>query len=693
MYKQLFNRRKTLKFKRFSNKSYALFAVLGREVLVGVLSVATLTYAKASGVSTHIEFADSDSTVVNAQHELREVSVMGTRAPLTQSRQARMVTVLSREEIQSAPVQSVNDVLKLVAGVDVRQKGPLGALTDVSIRGGSSEQIAVLLNGINMGDAQTAHNVFDLPVDRDDIERIEVLEGPAARVYGTSSLLGAINIVTKGHTPSTSPQRQLSAHLEGGSYGYLSAGAWGNIAHDKWSNQVSGSYTRSDGFTRNSAGGLNGDYSGGKAFYQGSYDDDDVRVNWDAGISTKDYGSNTFYGAKWDDQFEHTLKTFTAIQAETKKGKIHLKPSIYWNHSNDRFELYRDDEQKVPFNYHRTDIFGVNLNSYFDWTLGRTAVSAELRNEDYVSSKLGEPLNNPKPIHGTDRTYAYGINRTNVSFVLEHNILLERFTLSAGLVATKNSWSDMAMKVYPGVDASYRIGDDVKLFASYNTSLRMPSYTELYYSIGGHVADKNLKPEEVNAIEGGVKYAAHGIAAQASVYRNNWKNMIDWIRHTSDGPDAPWESVNFTEVKATGWEAQLSMDFKQLLPGQTVLKHFNVSYNYLFQSKDIDNDIQSKYSLEYLRHKFVSNLQLNIIDRLALGINFRWQERRGTYTDFDGEVKNYSPYSIVDARLCWSAPRYNIYVEVNNLFDTEYIDYGCVPQPGTWLIGGVSIDI
>ena len=169
--------------------------------------------------------------------------------------------------------------------------------------------------------------------------------------------------------------------------------------------------------------------------------------------------------------------------------------------------------------------------------------------------------------------------------------------------------------------------------------------------------------------------------------------MIDWIRHTSDGPDAPWESVNFTEVKATGWEAQLSMDFKQLLPGQTVLKHINVSYNYLFQSKDIDNDIQSKYSLEYLRHKFVSNLQLNIIDRLALGINFRWQERRGTYTDFDGEVKNYSPYSIVDARLCWSAPRYNIYVEVNNLFDTEYIDYGCVPQPGTWLIGGVSIDI
>ena len=388
-------------FKHFGRKGYSLFACLGREVLVGVLSVATLQHASAGSVSVRQVTADTIATKTDREMTLDEVTISGSKAPLTRAQAARMVTVLERADIQAAPVQSVNDLLKYAASVDVRQRGPIGAQTDVSIRGGNSEQITILLNGINICDPQTGHNVFDFPVDISEIERIEVLEGPAGRVYGTSSLLGAINIIT-----SPRKETSASAHVEGGSYGYLSAGAWGNIAHDKWSNQVSGSYTRSDGFTRNSAGGLNGDYSGGKAFYQGSYDDDDVRVNWHAGISTKDYGSNTFYGAKWDDQFEHTLKTFTAIQAETKKGKIHLKPSIYWNHSNDRFELYRDDEQKVPFNYHRTDIFGVNLNSYFDWTLGRTAVSAELRNEDYVSSKLGEPLNNPKPIHGTDRTYA-----------------------------------------------------------------------------------------------------------------------------------------------------------------------------------------------------------------------------------------------------------------------------------------------
>ena len=676
------------KFKRFGRKGYSLFAVLGRVVVVGVLSVATLSKSHAEGVGVKPVIDNDTTDKTDRELTLDEVSVTGSRAPLTRAQAARMVTVLERADIQAAPVQSVNDLLKYVASVDVRQRGPIGAQTDISIRGGNYEQITILLNGINICDPQTGHNAFDFPVDISEIERIEVLEGPAGRVYGTSSLLGAINIVTRPR-----PTSSVSAHIEGGSYGYLSAGARANVASEKWNNQLSGSYSRSDGYQRNSAGGLNSDYSGGKAFYQGTYDDDIVSVSWHAGLSTKDFGSNTFYGAKWDDQFEHTLKTYTALQAETKKGSFHLKPSIYWNHSYDRFELFRDAAEKYPFNYHRTDIFGVNLNGYFDWILGRTAVGAELRNEDLLSGNLGEPLDNPHHISGTDRYYDHGINRTNISFVVEHNILLRRFTLSAGLVAVKNSGNGMNMKVYPGIDASYRIGDSFKIFANYNTSLRMPSVTELYYSVGGHVADKNLKPEEISSVEAGVKYAVHGITTQASVYHNNWKNMIDWIRYTADGPDAPWQSVNFTEVKATGFQAQLTLNFRQIVPTQRILKSFNASYNYLFQDKDIDSSVESKYSLEYLRHKLVANLQLNIVSRLDLGINFRWQDRRGIYTDFDGTVKEYSPYSVVDARLSWTASKYKLYLEANNIFDKTYIDYGCVPQPGTWLIAGLSVEL
>ncbi|WP_304153154.1 TonB-dependent receptor, partial [Hoylesella buccalis] len=305
MVKEQFNKRNPLWFKHFNRKGYSLFAALGKEVLISVLSVSTLTYAKADGVSVCRNLPNDQLT--NQAVKLSEVVVTGSRAPLTVSQQSRMVTVLSRKDIESAPVQSVNDLLKLAIGVDVRQKGPLGALTDVGIRGGNSEQVTILLNGINICDAQTAHNAFDIPVDLSEIERIEVLEGPAGRVYGTSSLLGAINIVTKA-----AARTSLTARMEGGSYGYLSTGLRGNIARNNWNNQLSLSATRSDGYSRSKAGNLNADYHTLKSFYQGSYQDSWVDVKWHAGMSLKDFGSNTFYGVKWDNQFEHTFKTFTA---------------------------------------------------------------------------------------------------------------------------------------------------------------------------------------------------------------------------------------------------------------------------------------------------------------------------------------------------------------------------------------------
>ncbi|APW31869.1 peptidase [Prevotella intermedia ATCC 25611 = DSM 20706] len=690
MYKPILNKRSVLKFTHFSNRGYSLFAVLGKEVIIGVLSVATLQHATAHNVSNEALQTSSDSTVTNKQVMLDEVSVTGTRAPLTVSQQARMVTVLSREDIQAAPVQSVNDLLKYAVGVDVRQKGALGALTDVSIRGGNSEQITVLLNGINICDAQTAHNTFDFPVDISEIERIEVLEGPAGRVYGTSSLLGAINIVTK-----TPPSSSLSARVEGGSYGYLAAGARANIAQGRWNNQLSGSFTRSDGYLRNKANRLNADYKTSKAFYQGNYNDSQIAVRWHAGMSVKDFGANTFYAAKYDDQFEHTFKTFTALQAENKQGKFHIRPSIYWNRSMDRFELFRGAPQKYAYNYHRTDVYGVNLNAYFDWSLGRTAFGAELRHEELVSTNLGEKLERPHHIHGTDRNYTNGINRTNLQFVLEHNIILSRFTLSTGVIAVKNSQADMNMRVYPGIDASYRMGNAWKVYASYNTSLRMPSFTELFYSVGGHKADKHLKPEELSALEAGLKYNARGISGKTSIFYNQQKNLIDWISDgTLDANGSPlWKSVNFGRINVVGVEASLRFDCRTLMPSQRFLKQFSLAYCYLNQNEKEHKGITSKYVLECVKNKMVANLQLNLWRNLDLGLNYRLLHRMGGYIDTNNQRHNYATYGILDARLSWNTGKWTAFAAANNLLNRTYVDYGNVPQPGTWITAGVGIQM
>ena len=399
MKEKVLQSRKIVRFRQFQNDSYSAFRSLKVEVTIGVLSVAMLTFATPDSATAQVVSSPQSQEKL---YELEEVEVTSSRAPLTLGQSARMVTVLDREAIAAAPAQSVNDLLKIAAGVDVRQRGPIGAQTDISVRGGTNEQITILLNGININDPQTGHNAADFPVDISEIERIEVLEGPAGRVYGTSSLVGAINIVTR-----KADKTSADVHLDAGSFGYVSGGGRVNLLRGKLNNQLSASYTRSDGYSRTQSGSLNSDFKTLKMFYQGQYDTDDLSLSWHAGLSNKNFGSNTFYSAKFDDQFEHTFKLFTAIQAETK-GLFHFKPTIYWNRSHDRFELFRGSEDKVPFNYHRTDVFGINLNSYIDWSLGKTAFGAEFRNEDLVSGNLGEPLNRPLSIHGTDRQYTLG---------------------------------------------------------------------------------------------------------------------------------------------------------------------------------------------------------------------------------------------------------------------------------------------
>ena len=673
-------KRQRLVFRRFGNKGYSLFSCLGREVVCSVLSVSTLTYASAESVSTHPVVSDSTATTTAREMMLDEVSVTGSRAPLTKSQAARMVTVLDRKAIAQAPVQSVNDLLKYAVGVDVRQRGPIGAQTDIGIRGGTQDQIILLLNGINICDPQTGHNAMDLPVDLSEIIRIEVIEGPAGRIYGSSSLVGAINIVTKPTLPSV-------VHAEAGSYGYAQVG--GRVAFDgKTSHSVSANYSRSDGWSRAKSGTLNTDYSGTKAFYQGQYDDDDVRLNWHVGLADKGWGSGTFYATpKWqaDNQYEHTTKLYTAIQGETKRGRLHFAPSIYWNQNRDRYEGYRNQPEKMKYNYNRTDVYGVNLNAYFDWAAGRTAFGGELRNEDLVSGNLGEPLNQTHHIAGTDRDYTLGLNRTNISGYLEHNVLLNQLTISAGLVAVKNTWSNMNMTVYPGIDLSYRPTPAVTLHAACNTSLRMPSFTEMYYKLQGYKADPHLKPEEMTAVEGGVSWNQKGLIVSANLWYHHGRNMIDWIMDTSLGDDAVWQSVNHTKVNSIGFETAVQFNVKS--------SKFNVSYSYINQEKEQEAHIVSQYALEYLRHKLIANALIPIADKLKLSLNYRWQDRVGQYTDFDGRVQDYKPFGLLDARLTWSPQPWKLYVEANNVLDKRYADFGHVEQPGRWVIAGFAIQL
>ncbi len=679
MYKQKANNRRLITFRQLNRKSYSVFRSLKKEIRIGVLSFATLTYANVNSVSAQTVNHSSEQTEAT-DVEMEEVEVTASRVPLTLNQAARTVTVIDRATIAAAPVQSVNDLLKYVIGVDVRQRGEQGIQTDISIRGGSFDQITLLLNGINVCDPQTGHNAADFPVDLNDIERIEVLEGPAGRVYGTSSLLGAINIVTR-----TDRQSHAAVHAEGGSYGLASGGLRLNLSNERLTNQLSGSYNRSDGATTNS------DFNTLRAFYQGGFSHQQADVKWQAGLTRKDYGANTFYSAKYPDQYEETRKYFVALQAETK-GFIHFLPQVYWTQATDHFELAKGDASASPFNDHRTTTCGVILNSYFTSRLGKTAFGAEMRNEDVISTVLGETLTHPKQVSGRDYQYTKGRNRTNVSLHTEHTVLLSGFSLSAGFVATMNSDWDKRFHFFPGVDASYWITPQLKTYASWNTSLRMPTFTELYYTTNAtHQGNKELKPEQMQAYELGLKYVLPGLEATLSAYHHRGKDLIDWVRPVDE---TIYYSMNHTRINTTGIELSAILTFDRLVSADCPLRSLYVGYSYISRNKSEEAAYESQYALEYLRHKVTARLNHRIWNRLTADWVFRWQERMGHYTDYSasmsGEQKSYKPYAMLDTKLIWDAPAYQLFVEANNLFNKRYYDHGNIPQPGFQFRAGMS---
>jgi iron complex outermembrane receptor protein len=619
-----------------------------------------------AGVSFGTAYAQSKAESIDS------VTVSATRVPVALHSSARIVTLMDSVTIASTPAETVNDLLKYAMGVDVRQRGAMGMQTDISIRGGTYNQVAVLLDGINITDPQTGHNSFDFPVNLCDIERIEVLEGPAARVYGTSSLLGAVNIVTR-----KAGEKGVAASLEGGSFRTVGATASADLKYDSGFGSISAGYQRSDGFSHNADGGLNSDYGAFKAFGHGTHDFGRRNLSWQAGVSNKDFGSSTFYSAAFDDQFEHTLKTFAAIKSEGK-GLLHFSPALYWNHGEDRFELFRHAPEKYPFNYHKTDVAGVNLNFRIESRLGQTAFSAEARHERIVSTNLGERRAQPQGV------YVCGLSRTAVNLFLEHHVEVGRLSASAGLTTVYNTGNREGIRLFPGIDANFRVSDAVRLYASYNTSYRMPTFTELYYSVGGHLADPNLKAEKLRALEGGVKFLGRGIRAFASVYYNRGYDLIDWIKDISAGDDAPWMSVNHTRLNTFGQEVSLRMGLPELMgkPG-FFFRSVNLGYSHQTQDKPLEAHLRSIYSMEYIRHKIVVQADFRFLENLALDLSWRYVDR-STGSDL------LTPYNLLDAKLSYDFPQVNLYLRVNNLLNRTWYDFGDIPQPGIWLMAGVA---
>lgn len=675
MNRQCLKRLSPLRFKHFRRKSYALFCSLGKVVLICTLSVTTLTYAKADSIS--IRSSEVDSSGYEQIKQLDEVVVTGARAPLTAAQSAKIVAVISREQIERAAAQSVNDLLKLATGVDVRQRGGFGVQTDISINGGTFDQITILLNGINISSPQTGHNAADFPVALSDIERIEVLEGASARVFGSAAFNGAVNIVTR-----TDKQSNIRASAEAGSFGSVGGDAGITLATGNVSNQISGALQRSDGGTDNSR------FIKRRVFYQGSLAIPLIDAQWQAGISSQDFGANTFYSSSYSNQFEATRRYLLSAKADIRpltNEILILSPSAYWRRDYDHYQLIHGSEGAAAGeNYHRTDVYGAGLNISAAWIAGKTAIGFDLRKEHILSTAYGTELDQSQwhTISNSDRCYDKEAERTNTSIFLEHNVVLSNLTVSAGILANKNTGLDSDFRFYPGIDISFRPTDNWKFYASWNKALRMPTYTDLYTNNAVQQGDPTLKPEKISTFKIGGRYRQHGWNALVSAFYSNGTDIIDWVYLTAES--SKYSALNIGELDNMGLSADIELKPNELISPNFPITSLKVGYAFIHQEHETEQQIYgSLYALEYLKHKFTAQIDHRIISKLSASWALRWQKR----------MNGYSPYAKLDVKLIWSGSWYSLFVKADNITNHRYYDLGAVKQPGLWIMAGGSLKI
>lgn len=587
---------------------------------------------------------------------IQEIVISENRFSTPVSEQNRNVYVIGKEQIQKFPARSIQEVLQYANGIDLRQRGPFGSQADISVDGGSFEQTVVLLNGVKIIDAQTAHNMLNLPIPIEAIERIEVVRGPAARVYGINSLTGAVNIITKkpiesGVLGSMYVGSNFEKDQEGSEDTFYGNGIQlgGVLAKEKHQHSVFMSHDKSNGYRYNTA------FENNKIFYQGNYqisNSDEISASF--GYINNGFGANGFYAAPGDRESREIVETTLAsIQSKHYlSDNWMLIPRISYRYNYDDYR-YLGHTQSARSQHYTNSISG-EINTTYQMSKGELGFGAELRNEDISSSNIGK------------------YNRNNFGFYAEYRTyIIEKLNLNVGTYLNYNS--DYDWQIYPGLDASYQLTNELKIVGNVGTSQRIPSFTDLYLNQGVNVGNPDVQPENAFQSELGFKFRNRNFLVEANYFYRNINDFIDWVRHTDVDP---WMSNNFGDLITNGINLRSTYEFR-ISEGSKF--NFMLGYAYLdSEFENINSDVNSKYIINSLRHQFTNTIDF-AYNSFSVLLATRFNERQ-----------NSRSYFINDIRISQKINDFTVFVDAQNIFNTTYFEVGAIPLPARWVSLGVK---
>lgn len=591
---------------------------------------------------TYVFAQESDTTST----KLEEVIIAENRIQLPYSEQTRSMSLIQADEIKVTPAISTADLLHTVGGVDVRTRGVHGIQSDIGIRGGTFEQTLILVNGIKLNDPQTGHHSMNLPINLQQIERVEVLKGPSARTFGQNAFAGAINLVTKKPNKS-----YATLGLMGGDFALWGVNASAGLVKGNNSHQLAFSYNASEGYKHNT------DYTLLNAFYQGSIGVGKGKLKLMGGFTDRAFGANGFYASPaYTEQYETVQTGVAAISYELPVGTTHLTTRVYYRQNDDEYIFIRDDPEYYK-NNHVGKTIGLEANWVIPFENSTTGIGVDLNSVSLNSNNLGER------------------KRFVSTLFLEHHMEFfnDRFSLTPGIQL--NSYSDFGFNTLPGIDLGYHLSQDWTVYGNVGYTYRVPSYTDMYYSDPVNEGNPDLKPEYAWNYEIGIKNVRSNlITTEVGFFIRDGKNMIDWVRNTDT---EPWKPVNLLALKMSGIDMNSIIHLHSFLP--ELFKSLSINYTYIdAQVSEYESQL-SRYAFENLKHQLRVGLQLQYGSHITHTLSVSYYDR-----------VNLEDYSLFDTRLSYTQSRLSVFVDVNNIFDVTYQETNLVTMPGRWAKAGIS---
>jgi len=598
---------------------------------------------------------------VNDTIAMGEVSILDNRLNTPLSKENRNIYVIDKTQLDKLPVRTLQEALQYATGVDLRQRGPFGSQADISMDGGSFEQTLILLNGVKVMDQQTAHNALNLPVPLEAIDRIEVVRGPAARVYGNNSLTGVINIVTRkpkktGVFAHTYIGTNFEKDSEDTGKTFTNRGVLfgANLAEEKHQHQLYATHDWGSGYRYNTA------FENNKLYYQGNFkfnNENSLAASY--GYVKNGFGANGFYAAPGDkDSKEIVETTMVSLQSKHKiSNRLTLAPRVSYRYNFDDYRYFKNNLNSARSKHYSNAIAG-EINSTYQLNKGQIGIGAEYRNEQINSTSIKNHT------------------RENVGFYAEYKTdLTDKLNVNVGTYVNYNS--QYGWKAFPGIDASYAVSSNFKLVANAGTSQRIPSFNDLYLDQRpGNIGNAEVISEKAFQTEFGFKYNKRNWNFNAYYFYRSITDFIDWVRLTTN---EPWQANNFGDLETHGFNTKVS--YKANLAANQSLR-FSLSYAYLDPKfSNVDDAYNSKYKIESLKHQVI-----NTIDYQVKNTTISFANRFNTR-------QSYKSYWITDIRVNHSFKNnISIYADAQNIFNTTYNEAGAIPLPSRWLTVGVKFN-